>query len=50
MDNLYVLRGKMQEIYGRHSRIFDKVFQFILALVEFYQINGNIGNSKIIGF
>ena len=48
MDNLYVLRGKMQEIYGRHSRIFDKVFQFILALVVFYLINGNIGFMKVL--
>lgn len=48
MDNLFVLRGKVQEIYARHSRIFDKAFQFILALVVFYLINSNIGFMKII--
>ena len=48
MDNLYVLRGKMQEIYARHSRIIDKVLQFILALVVFYLINSNIGYMKLL--
>ena len=48
MDNLFVLRGKMQEIYARHSRIFDKVFQFILALVAFFLINNNIGYMKML--
>ena len=48
MDNLFVLRGKLQEIYARHSRIFDKLFQFVLALAVFYLINNNIGFMKIL--
>lgn len=46
MDNLFVLRGRMQEVYARHSRIFDKVLQFLLALVTFYVINNNVGFMK----
>lgn len=46
MNNLFVLRGKMQEIYARHSRVFDKLLQFVLALVVFYLINNNIGYMK----
>ena len=48
MDNLFVLRGKMQEIYAKHSRIFDKVFQFLLALIAFFLINNNIGYMKML--
>lgn len=48
MDNLFVLRGRMQEIYAGHSKIFDKVFQFILALVAFFLINNNIGYMKML--
>ena len=48
MDNLYVLRGKMQEVYARHSRIFDKLIQFVLALVVFYLINSNVGYMKVL--
>ena len=48
MDSLYVLRGKMQEMYGRHSRIFDKMIQFVLALVVFYLINSNVGYMKML--
>lgn len=48
MDNLFVLRGKMQDIYGRHSRVFDKLLQFILAFATFYLINSNIGFMKVL--
>ena len=48
MDNLFVLRGKMQEIYARYSRIFDKAIQFIVALVAFFLINNNIGYMKML--
>ena len=42
MDNLYVLRKKLQEIYAGHSIIFDKVAQFLLAMTVFYFINNKI--------
>ena len=48
MDNLFVLRGKMQEMYARHSRIFDKAIQFIVTLVAFFLINNNIGYMKML--
>lgn len=48
MDTLFVLRGKMQEIYARYSKVFDKIFQFILALMIFWLINSNIGFMKIL--
>ena len=46
MNNLFVLRGKLQEMYAKHSRIFDKAIQFVLALVAFYLINNNVGFMK----
>lgn len=46
MDSIYVLRGRLQEIYGRNSKIFDKAFQFILAVVTFSVINHNVGFMK----
>ena len=48
MDTLFAIRGKMQEIYARHSRVFDKVFQFLLALITFMMINNNIGFMKVL--
>ena len=39
MDNLFVIREKMRELYAAHSRVFDKGIQFVLALVTFYLIN-----------
>ena len=30
MDNIYVIRGRIEELYGKHSKLFDKAFQFIL--------------------
>ncbi|MDO5590718.1 MAG: hypothetical protein Q4F98_06640 [Lachnospiraceae bacterium] len=46
MDNLFVIREKMRELYASHSRIFDKAIQFVLALVTFYLINANVGFLK----
>lgn len=46
MDSLFVIRGRLQEIYAAHSRIFDKAIQFVLALVTFYLINDNVGFMK----
>lgn len=46
MDNIYIVRGKMQEIYAKYSRIIDKGIQFILALATFVVINQNVGFLK----
>ena len=35
MDNIYVLRGRLEELYGKHSKWFDKIFQFVLAMLTF---------------
>ena len=48
MNNLFVLRGKMQEIYAKHSKVVDKVIQFVLALIVFFVINNNIGFMKVL--
>ena len=31
MDNIFVIRGRLQELYASHSRIFDKAVQFVVA-------------------
>ena len=49
MNNLFVLRGKMQEIYAKYSEIVDKGIQFVLALTTFFLINNNIGFMKVLG-
>ena len=46
MDNVYVLRERLQAIYGRHSKIVDKGLQFLLSLVAFLLINQNVGFMK----
>lgn len=46
MDTIYVIRGRMQEVYSRHSKIINKAAQFILALVVFTLINHNVGFMK----
>lgn len=43
MDGVFVIKGKLQEMYAQHSIIFDKGVQFIVALMVFYQINNNVG-------
>ena len=34
MDNIYVIRGRIEELYGKHSKLFDKAFQFILVYIH----------------
>lgn len=46
MDGIYVVRQKLQELYAEHSVIFEKGAQFFVALMVFYQINGNVGFVK----
>lgn len=46
MDGIFVIKGKLQEIYAQHSLIIDKTTQFILALLTFYTINQNVGFMK----
>lgn len=46
MDNIYVIRGRIEELYGKHSKLFDKAFQFILAMITFSMINQNTGFMK----
>lgn len=46
MDNLFMVREKIREIYASHSRIFDKAVQFVVAVLTFYMINSNIGFMK----
>ena len=46
MDNIYVIRGRIEELYGKHSKLFDKTFQFILAMITFSMINQNTGFMK----
>ncbi len=48
MNSLFVLRGKLQEIYANYSKVIDKVIQFLLALAVFYLINNNIGYMKVL--
>lgn len=48
MNNLFVIRGKMQEIYAKHSKLVDKIIQFVLALSTFFLINNNIGFIKVL--
>lgn len=43
MSELLVWREKIQEIYAKHSILFDKAAQFILAFVTFFSINKDIG-------
>ncbi|MGN1267749.1 MAG: hypothetical protein ACI4UH_07395 [Dorea sp.] len=47
MDSLYVIRQKLQEVYAAHSIVFDKIIQFVLALITFFLINNNIGFMKL---
>ncbi len=46
MDSIYVLRGRLEELYGRNSKVYDKVLQFILAMATFVIINNNVGFMK----
>lgn len=46
MGSIYVLRGRLQEMYAKNSNLFDKILQFILAITTFYVINHNVGFMK----
>lgn len=46
MDNIYVMRERIEAVYGKHSKWFDKAFQFILAMITFTMINQNTGFMK----
>lgn len=47
MDSIYILRGRLEELYGRNSKIYDKVLQFILAMSTFMIINNQVGFMKV---
>ena len=46
MDNIYVIRERIEAVYGKHSKWFDKALQFILAMITFTMINQNTGFMK----
>ena len=46
MDSIYVLRGRLEELYARNSKVYDKILQFILAAATFMVINRTIGFMK----
>lgn len=46
MDSIYVLRERVEELYGRNSKICDKLLQFVLALTTFLVINNHVGFMK----
>lgn len=48
MQKLFELKGYLVKYYGKYSKIVDKSFQFILALLTFTFISQNIGFSEII--
>lgn len=48
MDNLYVLRGEIQQFYAKNSKYINKALQFIVALLTFYMINHNMGFMKLL--
>lgn len=48
MDNIYVIKGQLQQIYAKHSRLIDKAAQFLLALAVFYLINHDLGFMDIL--
>lgn len=48
MDNLYVIRGQIQQFYAKNSKYINKALQFIIALLTFYMINHNMGFMKLL--
>lgn len=48
MDNLYVVRGEIQQFYAKNSKYINKALQFIVALLTFYMINHNMGFMKLL--
>lgn len=47
MENIYVIRQKLQEAYATRAIVFDKAIQFVVALTTFLLINNNIGFMKM---
>lgn len=43
MNSLFELKGKLQHVYAKYSKIIDKGLQFVLALATFFMINSNVG-------
>ena len=48
MDNLYVIKGQLQQVYAKYSRFIDKGIQFVLALAAFYMINHGLGFMSLL--
>ena len=48
MDNLYVIKGQLQQVYAKYSRFIDKGIQFVLALAAFYMINHDLGFMSLL--
>ena len=48
MDNLYVIKGQVQQVYAKYSKFIDKGVQFILALAVFYMINHDLGFMSLL--
>ena len=48
MDNLYVIKGQLQQVYAKYSKFIDKGVQFILALAAFYMINHDLGFMSLL--
>ena len=43
MNSLFELKGKLQHVYAKYSKIIDKGLQFVLAFATFFMINSNVG-------
>lgn len=48
MDNLYVIKGQLQQVYAKYSKFIDKGVQFIQALAAFYMINHDLGFMSLL--
>ena len=48
MDNLFVLKGQLQQTYAKYSKIIDKFAQFVVALLTFFMINSNLGYFELL--
>lgn len=48
MDNLYVIKGQLQQVYAKYSKFIDKGVQFVLALAAFYMINHDLGFMSLL--
>ena len=48
MSELFVIRGRLQEVYAKYSMFIDKGLQFALAFFTFFVINQNVGFMKAV--